>query len=89
MAGFIYALIALFIGSYQEFAFENSMNRSLYTQDKEKFERTYYPEDEYEKELEEVILNRKPLQFTYWEYISTYWLAYCCCCGIKKRPWYI
>ena len=47
MAGFVYALIAFVIGSYQEFAFENSMNRSLYTQDKDKFERTYYPEDEY------------------------------------------
>ena len=61
MAGFIYALIALCIGNYQDFAFENSLHRRLYTQDKENFKREYYSEAEYEKELEEVILSRKPL----------------------------
>ena len=88
MAGFIYALISLMIGSYQVFSFENGMHSKLYTQDKENFRRVYYPEDQYQKELEDVILGRKPLEFSYMEYISTYYLAFCCCCGIKDRDWY-
>ena len=47
MAGFIYSLIYLAIGSYQEFSFESSMHKRLYTQDKEKFKRVYYSEQEY------------------------------------------
>ena len=58
MAGFIYALIGLLIGSYQDFAFENTLHSKLYTQDKKSYNRVYYGEGEYEKELEEVILNR-------------------------------
>ena len=88
MVGFMYTLISIVIGSYQEFAFENSMNRRLYTQDKESFKRVYYSAARYEQELEEVILNRKPLEFTYWEYISSSCLSLCCCCGVKSRPWY-
>ena len=85
----MYALISIVIGSYQEFAFENSMNRRLYTQDKENFKRVYYSEARYEQELEEVILNRKPLEFTYGEYISSAFLSsLCCCCGVKDRQWY-
>lgn len=88
MFGFIYAIIYIFTISYQTFSFENALLKRLYTQDKEDFERVYYSAEQYQKELEEVILSRKPLVFTYWEYWSTFYLALCCCCGIRQKPWY-
>ena len=64
------------------------MQSKLYTQDKDNFERVYYENAMYQQELEDVILGRKPLEFSYCEYIGTFYLAFCCCCGIKDRSWY-
>lgn len=86
MAGFIYAITQILIGTYQNFAFENSLLKRLYTLDKGNLKRGEYSTAESEKELEEAILSRAPFIYSYWEYWSTRTIELCCCCCVKNRP---
>ena len=88
--GFIYGLIYLVIGSYEEFAYESAIRRRIYTQNKKKTHQRgsmVYENGEYQGELEDTILNRKSFEYFYSEYLATSCMLACCCC-FRSRECY-
>ena len=88
--GFMYGAIYLVIGGFQDFAYETKLYRQLYTQNKKARSRgSAYGEDDYEQELEDTIMNRKQLDFHYFEHCLTrYMLVWCCCSCVKAMDCY-
>ena len=88
--GFMYGVIYLAIGGFQEFAYENKLYRHLYTQSKKRsIKSSLYAKDDYETELEDTIMNRKQLDFHYFEHcLSKCMIIWCCCSCVKVMDCY-
>lgn len=78
-AGIIWQIINFLIGGYQDFKFEMSLMRSLYTRDKKRRKENQIEED-HEMEIKAQILNRKPHHFTFVERLNTKLISTFCCC---------
>ena len=87
MAGLIFSIVGYVLGSYQNFAFENSMINNFYGVSKMNPE-TMPPENDEDatKEVKASLVGRKRYLYTYQEYIGTKFMSIGCvpkCC--KKR----
>ena len=88
--GVMYGLIQLVIGGFEEFAYESSLRRRLYTQNKKPPRSDQvYEKDEYEQEVADTILNRRQLEYYYWEHLLTSCMLFCCwCSSVQSKDWY-
>ena len=77
----IWSILSFCLTDYQAFAFDKSLLKRLYTEDKTAVEE----EENDERELVSRVVNRKPFSYSYCEYIKVKLLKFCCCCRCCKQ----
>lgn len=86
-ASVIWVIIQFFVSSFQNFAYQASLTRKLYTRDVKKKKLARVEEENDIKEIGSRIGIRKQDIFHYVEFIYTKLVSSCCCC-LKRTEWY-
>ena len=88
----VWAILAVVLGNYETFKFENSLISRIYPtspQDLDNGNDDMQPNERKAKHtMMKTVAERGRYWYGYSEYLCTSFLSSCCCCLCKKSPWY-
>ena len=88
----VWASLAVVLGNYETFKFENSLISRIYPtspQDLDNGNDDMQPNERKAKHtMMKTVAERGRYWYGYSEYLCTSFLSSCCCCLCKKSPWY-
>ena len=94
LSGMVWAALAMVLGGYETFKFENSLISMIYPTSPQHLDNSDDDDDMPPNErkarhaLMRTVTERGKYWYNYSEYLCTSFLSSCCCCLCKKSAWY-